>query len=98
MKVYTLTNVWSYNGFGVLGTCLGVYPTEEQAQKAMTKNVLATKEDWEKDYRVGGKKGFLVREQPRAVSFTSLTNSDCDIFIIEENEMKMPSETAQENK
>lgn len=36
MKVYTLVNVWSYNGDS-WGKCIGVYSSEEQAQEAMKK-------------------------------------------------------------
>lgn len=92
MKVYTLTSVWNYDG-EAFGICLGVYPTEEQAQKAMKKNLLGTKEEWIKERE----DDFKIQEQPRMASIISLVNSDCDMFIIAENEMEIPSGTAQEN-
>lgn len=97
MKLYTLINVWSYNG-DPWGTCIGIYPTEEQAQEAMKKYIAGVEGDWIENCRAESDDDFKIQVLPRAYRIISLVDSDYDTLIIEEKEMEMPSDTAQENK
>lgn len=87
MKVYTLVNVWSYNGDS-WGKCIGVYSSEEQAQEAMKKNIVEIKGDWVANCRAESENDFKIRTTPRAYGITSLIDSDYDDLIIEEHEVE----------